>query len=71
MGNTISSFYLLILSLYADCSEKTKGFLWGELKQKSYFNNDILLKDDEQKAGNFTRKLNLNNINRYSFFRRN
>ena len=56
MGNTISSFYLLIISLYADCSEKTKGFLWGELKQKSYFNNDILLKDDEQKAGNFKQK---------------
>jgi len=53
MGNTISSFYLLILSLYSDFSEKTKGFLWGELKQKSYFNNDILLKDDEQKAGKF------------------
>lgn len=51
MGNTISSFYLLLLSLYSDISEKTKGFLWGELKQKSYFNNDILLKDDEQKAG--------------------
>ena len=51
MGNIISSFYLFIITVYSDCSEKTKDFLRGELKQKSYFNNDILLKDDEQKAG--------------------
>jgi len=52
MGNSITVIVGYITACYLKIIQETKGLLWGELKQKNYFNNDILLKDDEQKAGN-------------------
>jgi len=51
MGNTITAIVSYIVAFYFKLSEQSKALLWGEKKQKNYFNNDILLKDDEQKAG--------------------
>jgi hypothetical protein len=53
MGNTITVLVGYIMACYIKITQQTKALLWGELKQKNYFNNDILLKDDEQKAGKY------------------
>ena len=53
MGNTITVLVGYIMACYIKITQQTKALLCGELKQKNYFNNDILLKDDEQKAGKY------------------
>ncbi len=59
MGNTLTALVSYFVAFYFKLSEKSKAILWGEQKQKNYFNNDILLKDDEQKAGNFVNFINI------------
>lgn len=51
MGNTITALVGYVIACYFKILHETKALLWGEHKHKNYFNNDILLKDDEQKAG--------------------
>lgn len=66
MGNTITVLVGYIMACYFKIMQQTRALLWGEQKQKNYFNNDILLKDDEQKAGmkedNFYTLNRINNI---------
>ena len=52
MGNRLERITTCIKSVYLKITATTKRLLF-EPKQKNYFNNDILLKDDEQKAGIF------------------
>jgi len=60
MGNSINTFVSCIVAFYFKLTEQSKAFLWSAQKQKNYFNNDILLKDDEQKAGKIYKiKINL------------
>jgi len=51
MGNGISALVGYLIAFYFKIVQQTKALLLGEQKYKNYFNNDILLKDDEQKAG--------------------
>ena len=52
MGNVLGGLAAYIVAIYCKISEHSRALIWGDTKQKNYFNNDILLKDDEQKAGN-------------------
>lgn len=47
----MSAIVSYLIASYIYLAEKARQMLYGELRQKNYFNNDILLKDDEQKAG--------------------
>lgn len=47
----MTAFVSYVIAVYIQITEKTRQVLFAEKKQKNYFNNDILLKDDEQKAG--------------------
>jgi hypothetical protein len=51
MGNGITALVGYLIAFYFNIVKQTKALLLGEQKHKNYFNNDILLKDDEQKAG--------------------
>ena len=52
MGQTLSTIVGYIIVFCLKLSDKTKAlFTPSEKKEKNYYNNDILLKDDEQKAG--------------------
>jgi hypothetical protein len=51
MGQTLSSIIGTIIVFCLRLSEKTKSVFSVEEKKSSYYNHDILLKDDEQQAG--------------------
>ena len=51
MGQTLSNIVGSLIVLVLKLSERTKQIFSGEKKEKNYYNNDILLKDDEQQAG--------------------
>ena len=72
MGNTLTACATYLVAFYIKLQEQSKALLWGEQKQKNYFNNDILLKDDEQKAGKNIKVFKIFlNFFRYFVFRRN
>ena len=52
MGQTMSTIVGYIIVFCLKLSERTKSIFSGEKKEKNYYSNDILLKDDEQQAGN-------------------
>jgi hypothetical protein len=51
MGQSLSVVLGSIIVFFIKLSERTKAFFSREKPEKSYYNNDIILKDDEQKAG--------------------
>ncbi len=51
MGQTLSFVVGSIIVFFMKLSEKAKGIFSNEKKEKSYYNNDIILKDEEQHAG--------------------
>lgn len=51
MGQSLSVVVGSIIVFFLKLSDKAKSLFTTETKEKSYYNNDIILKDDEQKAG--------------------
>jgi hypothetical protein len=65
MGQTFSNVIGSLIFLILKLSERAKQLISGEKKEKNYYNNDILLKDEEQHAGTWL----IFTLFRYSFFR--
>lgn len=51
MGQTLSTVVGYMIVFYLKFMESVKTMLSSNQKEKGYYNNDILLKDDEQQAG--------------------
>ena len=51
MGQTMSLVVGYVIVFWLNLTEKAKSMFNKETKEKSYYNNDIILKDDEQQAG--------------------
>ena len=54
MGQTFSAVVGFIIVFYLKMRERVKDYFnQGNKKERQYYNNDILLKDDEHRAGMF------------------
>ena len=51
MGQTMSMLVGYMIVFWMKMSEKVKSVFSKDKKEKNYYNNEILLKDDEQQAG--------------------
>jgi hypothetical protein len=57
MGNSLSAVVGYIIIFYIKLQERVKEFIEkGKKKQMNYYNNDILLKDDEHRADILSRE---------------
>lgn len=53
MGQSLSVAVGYIIIFFYNLSERTKGFFSKDYSEKSYYNKDNLIKDDEQQAGKY------------------
>lgn len=51
MGQTMSTVVGYIIVFYLRLLERAKGLFTTQNKGKNYYNNDIIIKDDEHQAG--------------------
>ena len=51
MGQTMSTIVGYMIVFWIKMSERLNSVFSKDKKEKNYYNNEILLKDDEQQAG--------------------
>ncbi len=51
MGQSLSTAVGFLILFFYRISEKAKNYFSKDYSEKSYFNKDNLIKDDEQQAG--------------------
>jgi hypothetical protein len=62
MGQTFSNILGSLIFFILKLSEKAQQLISGEKKEKNYYNNDILLKDEEQHAGTINMEIYVYNF---------
>lgn len=56
MGQQLSTVVGYVIVFYLKILNRAKSFLDNKKEEKSYYRNDITIKDEEQQAGNYFNK---------------